>query len=260
MTGFFWIEQFLTDLRFGIRNLAKSPGFALIAIGSLALGIGASTAMYSVIHAVILDPFPYKDVDHLATISVIEPGGHRSFGYYTTDQYLEFADRSTVFDGLIASTITDVVWTSAGEPIRLRGNYCSMNTFSVMGVPPLIGRATLASDEPDGSEPVAILGYKFWQRQFSGSASVLGQKLRLNGRVRTVVGVMPQRFMWRGADVYLPLVFHRGQVLEEVRNVHVLGRVKAGVTGARAEADLRPIVKELQERDPNAFPKQWRVA
>ena len=259
MTGFLWIEQLLSDLRFGIRNLARSPGFALIAAGSLALGIGASTAMYSVIYAVILDPFPYKDVDHLATISLREPGGHNSFGYYTTDQYVEFAQRSTIFEGLIASTISDVVWTGSGDPMRLRGNYCSMNTFSVMGVPPLIGRSILPGDANPGAEPIAILGYKFWQRQFAGDPGVLGRKLHLNDKIRTVVGVMPQRFMWRGADVYLPLVFHRGEITEQIHDVHVLGRVKRGVTGAKAEADLRPIVEELQRQDPSSIPKQWRV-
>src|SRR6202790_4995921 len=105
MTSFLWLEQLLNDVRFGIRNLAKNPGFALIAAGSLALGIGASTAMYSVIYAVILDPFPYKDVDHLATIALRQPGGHIMGGYYSTDQYLEFAQRTTIFEGLIASTV-----------------------------------------------------------------------------------------------------------------------------------------------------------
>ena len=151
MVNLLWLDQFLSDLRFGIRNLIKNPGFALIAAGSLALGIGASTAMYSVIYAVILDPFPYKDVDHLATIALRQPGGHTSGGYYSTDQYLEFAERTTIFEGLIASTVSDVVWTGTGDPIRLRGNYCSMNTFSIMGVPPLLGRAILPADaEPVG--------------------------------------------------------------------------------------------------------------
>jgi predicted permease len=259
MANLLWLEQFFTDLRFGIRNLIKNPGFAVIAAGSLALGIGASTAMYSVIYAVILDPFPYKDVDHLATIALRQPGGHVQGGYYSTDQYLEFAQRTTIFEGLIASTVSDVVWTGTGDPIRLRGNYCSMNTFSIMGVPPLAGRAILPSDAEPGAEPIAILGYKFWQRQFAGDPGVIGRKLRLNDNIRTIVGIMPQRFMWRGADVYLPLVFHRGQVVEHVQDVHVLGRVKPGVSEARAEAELRPIVEDLQHQDPGSFPKQWRV-
>ncbi|HYL77674.1 MAG TPA: ABC transporter permease [Bryobacteraceae bacterium] len=254
-----WLDSFFRDLRFGLRNLAKSPGFTAIAAGSLALGIGASTAMYSVIYAVILDPFPYRNVDHLMSIEVRDPARQNGQTYYRVDQYLEFAERNTIFQGVIASTISDVVWTGAGQPERLRGNHVTMNTFDVMGVPPLLGRATLPSDADPGAEPVAILGYKFWQRQFGGDPAVIGRKFHLNDKIRTVIGVMPQRFMWRGADVYLPVVFHRGEVVEGVRNVHVLGRMKPGVTDARAEADLRPIVEQLQRQDPRAFPKQWRV-
>ena len=148
--------------------------------------------------------------------------------YYTTDQYLEFARRATIFDGVIASTISDVIWTGAGDPQRLRGNHITTTTFDVMGVPPLLGRAVRPADGVPGAEPVVVLGFKFWQRQFGGEASVLGRQLLLNGVNRTVVGVMPKRFMWRGADVYVPVVFEQGKVVEGVRNVHVLGRLKAG--------------------------------
>jgi len=259
MSAFTWIVELWRDVRFALRDLAKHPGFTAIAAGSLALGIGASTAMYSVIYAVILDPFPYKDVDHLMGIEVRDPARQRGQQYYTVDQYLEFAERSTIFEGVIASTISDVVWTGAGDPVRLRGNHVTMNTFSVMGVPPLIGRTILPSDADPGSEPIAILGYKFWQRQFGGDASVIGRKLQLNGKIRAVVGIMPQRFMWRGADVYLPVIFHRGEITEGVHNVHVLGRLKPGVTASQAEADLRPIVEELKREDPRALPDRWRV-
>ena len=104
-----------------------------------------------------------------------------------------------------------------------------------------------------------VLGYRFWQRQFGGDPNVLGRQLRLNDTMRTVIGVMPKRFMWRGADVYLPIAFERGQIVEGVRNVHLLGRLKAGVTEAQAEADLRPIIADLKQREPAQFPDQWRV-
>src|SRR5437868_9716795 len=116
MGAFAWIGHFARDLRFGVRGLAQVRGFSAIAIGSLALGIGAATAMYSVIHAVILDPFPYKDVDHLTSIQVRELAGRRNRTYYSVDQYLEFARRSTIFEGVIASTVSDVMWTGSGEP------------------------------------------------------------------------------------------------------------------------------------------------
>src|SRR5947199_1136928 len=111
-----WLTHFLRDLRYGARNLAANRGFAAVAAGSLALGIGGSTAMYSVIYAVILDPFPYKDVDRLVSLGVSAPDQRGFGGYYPVDQFLDLAERNTTFEGVIASTISDVVWTGSGDP------------------------------------------------------------------------------------------------------------------------------------------------
>ncbi len=254
-----WFTELMRDVRFGVRYLAKSPGFTSIAVLSMALGIMATTAIYSVIHAVVLDPFPYKDVDNLMSVRVWDPGQRGYRTGYSTDQFLEIAERNTIFEGVIASTISDVLWTDSGEPQRLRGNYGTFNTFQVMGVPPLLGRTILPEDARAGAEPVVVLGHRFWQRQFGGDPGVVGRQLRLNDQVRTVIGVMPKRFMWRGADVYLPITFERGRVIEGVRGVHLLGRLKQGVTEARAEADLRPIIADLKKTEPAQFPENWRV-
>ncbi len=254
-----WIHQFWRDVQFGIRGLFHSPGFAFVAIVSLALGIMATTAIYSVLQAVVLDPYPYKDVDHLMSVRVSNAALRGFRTGYSIDQFVEIAERSSIFDGVIASTISDVVWTGDGDPQRLRGNHGTFNTFDVMGVPPLVGRTPSPSDARPGAEPVVVLGYRFWQRQFGGDPKVLGRQLRLNDQTRTVIGVMPKRFMWRGADVYLPLAFERGRTIEGVRNVHLLGRLKPGVTEAKAEADLRPIIADLKKREPGQFPDEWRV-
>jgi putative ABC transport system permease protein len=257
---FTWLDQFGRDIRFGIRNLAGARSFAALAIGSLALGIGGSTAMYSVVHAVIIDPFPYKDPGRLMSVNVIARGQRGgNWSEYGIDQFVDISERNTVFSGVIASTWSDVTWTGEGDPQRLRGNHCTMNTFDVMGVAPLIGRSTMASDAEPGAEPVTLLGFKFWQRQFGGDPGVLGRKLRLNDKVRTIVGVMPQRFMWRGADVYLPDVFHRGETLEGEKEVHLMGRLKPGITRAQAAAELVPLFQDLQRLHPDDFPKSWRI-
>ncbi|HWR51948.1 MAG TPA: ABC transporter permease [Bryobacteraceae bacterium] len=253
-------DRFLWDARVGLRGLLRQRGFTAVAVGSLALGIAAATAMYSVIHAVVLDPFPYKDVDSLTSIRVFEPGRQGGRTYYTVDQYLEFRERSRIFHGVIASTISDVVWTRAGEPQRLRGNHGPFDTFEVMGVGPLAGRLPTATDAQPGAPPVAVLGYRFWQRQFGGDRRAIGRQMVLNGVVRTVIGVMPPRFMWRGADVYLPTHFRRGEAVEGVRSVHVLGRLKPGISAAHAEGDLKPIIEDLARREPQSFPEKWRVA
>jgi putative ABC transport system permease protein len=253
------IEPWVRDLRYGARSLARTPGFSLLAIVSLGLGIMATTAIYSVLHAVVLDPFPYRDVGSLMSVRVSAPESRGGRTYYSLDQFVEIAERSTIFDGVIASTISDVLWNGQGEPQRLRGNYGTFNTFDVMGVPPLVGRTPDAADARPGAPAVAVLGYRFWQRQFAGDPGVLGRQLRLDGTMRTVIGVMPKRFMWRGADVYLPVRFQRGQPVADVQTVHLLGRLSAGVTAAQAEADLRPIVADLKLREPDQFPDVWRV-
>lgn len=254
-----WLDRFRQDVRFGLRNLARSPGVTGTAVISIALAIMATTAIYSVIHGVVIDPFPYHDVDNLMSVRVVNAGAGGSRTYYSTDQFLEIAERTTIFDGVIASTISDVVWTGDGEPQRLRGNYVTTNTFQVMGVPALLGRAIAPSDGAPGAPEVAVLGHRFWRRQFGADPGVVGRPLRLNGKVRTVVGIMPKRFMWRGADVYIPITFERGGAVEGVRFVHLLGRLKPGITEARAEADLQPIIADLKQREPSEFPDQWRV-
>src|SRR5687767_933050 len=247
------------DIRFGVRGLLRTPGFTLLAVGSLALGIMATTAIYSVLHAVVLDPFPYKDVDRLMSVRISSLTQRGSRSGYTVDQFVEIAERNTIFEGVIASTISDVLWTGDGDPQRLRGNHGTFNTFDVMGVPALIGRTPSATDARTDAEPVVVLGHRFWQRQFGGDPSVLGRQLRLNDTARTVIGVMPKRFMWRGADVYLPIPFERGRIVEGVRNVHLLGRLKPEVTRAQGGSDLAPIIADLKQREPQQFPDQWRV-
>ena len=254
-----WLEQLRRDVQYGARGLIRTPGFSALAIVSLALGIMATTAIYSVLHAVVLNPFPYRDVDRLTSVRVSSPGASGFRLGYSVDQFLEIADRSTIFEGVIASTISDVLWIGDGDPQRLRGNHGTFNTFDVMGVPPIIGRTPNASDARAGAEPVVVLGWRFWQRQFNGDPGVLGRQLRLNDTVRTVIGVMPKRFMWRGADVYLPIQFQRGQVTEGVRNVHLLARLKPGVNAAQVTTDLTPIVADLKQREPSQFPDEWRV-
>jgi putative ABC transport system permease protein len=249
----------LRDLRFSARGLAKNPGFTAITAVSLALGIGGSTAMYSVIYGVILDPFAYRDVDRLVSVQVQDSRGRSNGSYYAIDPFVEIAERNTVFTGVIASTWSDVTMLGEGDPQRLRGNHCTMNTFDVMGVPPLIGRATSSADALPGAAPIVVLGYKFWQRQFAGSRGVVGRKLTLNGKVRTVIGVMPPRFMWRGADVYLPDVFRRGQDIEGEHEFHLLGRLKPGVTEAQAVSGLQPIFEDLRRTDPNEFPEKFHL-
>jgi putative ABC transport system permease protein len=254
-----WLDAVWRDVRHAARALARSPAFTATAVLSLALGIGATTTIFSVVHAVVIDPFPYRSPDTLVSMAVVGPDGRGNWSSYTIDEYVELTERATAFDGLIASTISDVSMTGAGAPERLRGNYVSMNTFDVMGVPALLGRTPAAADARAEAPPVAVLGYRFWQRQFGGDPTVVGRTLRLEGELREVIGVMPRRFMWRGADVYLPTRYARGLQLAGVRTVHVMGRLGPGGLAA-AEASLRPIATDFAARAPERFAASFRLA
>lgn len=253
-----WLQTVPQDFRFGVREMRRDKGFVAAAVGSLALGIMAATAMYSVIYGVIVDPFPYRDTNSL--YSILARGSEERFGrlYYSIDEYVELARRATVFEGVAGSTISDVLWMSNGEPLRLRGNHITNNGFDVMGVPAFIGRTVTAS-EPD-PDTKAVLGYRFWMRQFGGDPTVLGRVLTLNGKQRTIVGVMPPRFMFRGADVYLPIQYRTGETPEGVDGLIVTARLKPGVSESRAEADLSPIIQDLAKAAPERYPASWKVS
>ncbi len=248
------------DLRLSFRQLVRSPGLSVTAILSIALGIGAATAIFSVIHGVVIDPFPYRDVDSLMSVAIQAPNQRGFRTGYTVDQFLEIQQRTSIFSAVTVSTISNVLWTGAGDPQQLRGNHTTFNGLELMGVPPAAGRVFTPADGADNAESVCVLGFPFWQRQFGGDPSVLGRTLTLNGKARTVVGIMPPRFMWRGADVYLPVHFRHGETPEGVRYVHLLGRLKPGVTAAQAEADLKPVIDDLKRLAPESFPEQYRVA
>lgn len=256
--GWNWLDTTIQDIRYAFRQMRQSPGFTLVAALSLSLGIGATTTLFSVVHAVLMDPFPYRDVDTIMGVNVIEDGKRFGRSSYTPQEWRELAERSRVFSHVGASTITDVLWTGAGEPQRLRGSLVTPDTFSVFDVPALLGRTVEPGDGAPGATPVAVLGYKFWQRQFAGSKDVLGQRLLLNGTWRTVIGVMPKRFALRGADVYLATVFGPGANDPDVY-AHFAARLKPGVTHAEAVADVTPIIADLAHREPTQFPGRWRV-
>ena len=152
----------LQDLRYALRQIRKNPGFAFTAILTLALGVGATTAVFSVAYGVLIDPFPYKNVHILATPRLCEPGRSRCYWMiYNPEQYNELAQKTDIFDGLTGSTISDVTLTGGSEPQRLRGNYITPNTFEVLGVQPILGRATTQDDVLPGHGEVALLSYRY---------------------------------------------------------------------------------------------------
>jgi putative ABC transport system permease protein len=248
------------DLRYSIRHMAKNPSFFVTAVLTLALGISASSAVFAVAYGVLIDPFPYKDVHTLATPKLCWPEraecGWRS---YSPQQFNEIAEKTDIFAGVTASTVGFVELTGNFEPQRVRGNYITPNTFDVLGVEPILGRATMDTDVDANHEEVALLSFRYWQAHYGGSPSVIGQVINVDRHPRIVIGVMPPRFLWRGADVYLPIKMTNEFAVEGQRRFALVGRLKPGVTDAQAAVELAPIFAQFAQTEPFMYPKNLHL-
>ncbi len=255
------MQVLLQDLRQALRQLRRNPGFALTAIMTLALGVGATVAVFSVAYGVLVDPFPYKDVHTLATPKICSSRYPRCYwDVYTPQQFRDIKRDTDIFSGITASTITYVTRSGGPEPERVRGNYITPNTFDVLGVRPLLGRASTESDVAPGHEPVVLLSYRYWQAHFGGRRSVLGRVLTLNHQSRTVIGVMPPRFLWRGGDVYMPINLKTDHGPGIPGYFTLVGRVKPGVTQSQATAELLPVFRQFEKTNPGNYPPDLRVS
>jgi putative ABC transport system permease protein len=246
------MQTLLQDFRFSFRQLAKSPGFALTAILSLALGIGATTAVFSVVYAVVMNPYPYAAPDRMAHMRLLDSAGHsKGFGL-TAAQWQQIRKSPVVEDAFISDDWSLTV-TGHDLPEDVNGVYMTSNGFNFMGVPPALGRGLIPSDAVDGQDPqpVVVLAYKFWQRHFNSDPSVLGQTLQLVRKNYTIVGVAAPRFTWDDGDVYLPLKVTQ----DPVRAYYVGLRLKPGISHQAAGAALAPLIDQFAKQTPDHFPK-----
>ncbi|MGA9585897.1 MAG: ABC transporter permease, partial [Terracidiphilus sp.] len=243
------------DIRFGIRQLVKMPGFSLTAIVSLALGIGATTAVFSVVYAILLDPYQYKAPDRMIHMRLTMPSGDLSgFGVSGT-QWQELRKSPVVEDTFLEDDWNPSI-TGGDLPEDVQGVYLSSNGFNFLGVPAVLGRGLQPSDAIDGQDPqpVAVLGYKFWQRHYSSDASVIGKTIQLNRKNFAIVGVAGPRFTWGDGDVYLPLKITG----DPVKNFYAGVRLKPGITHAQANAALEPLIMQFAKDSPKNFPPGFR--
>src|SRR5438552_3257034 len=200
-----WRHCVMNDLKFAFRQLLKNPGFTAVAVLTLALGIGANTAVFSVINATLLCPFPYENPERLIILQERNTGGGLQDA-----SYLNFADwrsQSASFESMAAQRGQESFnFSGSGEPERLQGQIVSANFFQTLGIRPFRGRNFVAEDDRPGSVPVTILSYGFWQRRFGADESVLGKPITLNNQSFTVIGVTPANFQFRTvADVFVPI-------------------------------------------------------
>src|SRR6266568_952855 len=194
------------DLRYALRNLGKTPGFAMVAMITLALGIGASTAIFSVIDNILMEPFPYPDAQRFMSVLIhdterSEPGGRAAF---SGPEYLDYVQQNHVFDQAIANDRVDVLYRSGEGTERFDGNYVTPGTFEFLGMPALLGRVMQPADYEPGAPPVFVLRYKTWVKHFGADPRIVNKTFVLNGTARTLIGIMPPRFGWGDADMWIP--------------------------------------------------------
>ena len=238
----------MNDLKFAFRQLLKEPGFTAIAVLTLALGIGATTALFSVIYGVLISPYPYAKPHEIWTPGLQSPSGDDRMRQYRFSEYLEMA-RLPAFADVMATGPETVLLTGEFAPESIRGIRVSGNAFRFLGVQPVIGRTIQPSDFSSAGvpEPVTVLTFKRWQRLFGGDTNVLGKTLRLNDQLHTIIGVMPPRFGWWTDDgVWLPL----GVQSADLQSVFPITRLAHGVTVAAAQQQLHSLNLELAKANP----------
>jgi putative ABC transport system permease protein len=242
----------LQDLRYSFRQLIKLPGFTLTAIISLALGIGATTAVFSVVYAILMDPYPYRASNRMIHMRLTMPDGNLRFFGVTGTQWQQLRKSPAVEDTFLEDDWNLTV-TGSDLPEDVQAVYLSSNSFDFFGVPALVGRGLQPSDAIDGKdpEPVVVLSYKFWQRHFNADAGVIGKTMQLVRKNYTIVGVAASRLTWGDGDVYLPLKITQDQV----RNYYAGVRLKPGITLAQADAALQPVIDQFQRETPTHFPQ-----
>src|SRR5258708_642906 len=245
------LDSLAQDLVYGVRSFGRSPAFTLVALLSLTLGIGATTAIFSVIYGVLIAPYPYARPGEIWAPEVRALDGRGGHGY-ALDELRALAG-VPAFSEVMATSGETVLMTGEFAPESFGGVLMSGNAFNFLGVPPVVGRTIQPTDiRPDGeAEPVVVLSYRLWMRLFEGNPSAVGRTLRLNGRPHTIVGVMPPRFGWYGSEgFWLPLTPKR----TDLRGMNPIVRLAPGVSKTVAEDQLRALNTRLALEKPAAFP------
>jgi predicted permease len=248
------METLWQDLRFGVRILAKKPAFTAVAVLALALGIGANTAIFSVVNTILLTPLPYKEPDRLMMIweNQIIRGVERDTP--SPANYIDWRDQNQSFENMAAFTGQSFNLVGVGDPERLEGQRVSSTLFPILGVEAIAGRVFLPEEDEPGNNNVALISQSLWQRRFNSDPGLIGRPLTLNGQSITVVGVIgtKHQFPHRETDVWVPIAFDSGEAARRGSHyLQVVGRLKPGVNRQQAHTDLNTIASRLEEQFPH---------
>src|SRR5215813_2207038 len=254
------IEDLTQDVRYSLRTLRKSPGFTAVAALTLALGIGANTAIFSVVNAVLLRPYPYKDEDRLVWLWETRlPEVPRTNP--SPANFLDWQKQNKVCEQLEAVNVRDFNLIGGANPERIRGMVITHGLFSLLGVRPQIGRDFFPDEDQPGHSNVAILSHELWQRRFGGDPNILNQSILLDDQQFTVIGVMPpsRGLRWRDTDIWMPIAFTAAQVQNRRGGVlNVIGRLKPEVTLEQARSEMSLIANRLANQYPDTNAR-WNV-
>ena len=250
------MHSLVQDVRYALRQLVKSPGFALTAVISLAMGIGATTAVFSVIYGALMSPFPFRAANRIVRLTLRQQDGGIADPDFTGEEIRELRQLDAV-ESLLVMDYHPMTITGRELPDNVAAVGLISTGFADLGVPPLLGRGIGPADAVGGQEPqpVVVLSYEFWRKQFLSDPEVLGKTLQLDHTNYTIIGVAAPRFKWYNADVYLPL-----KVTRDPGTVYMLDlRLKPGVTLAAANSQLQPLVEEFARQSPKRFRQHFRV-
>ena len=261
------MDTLIQDLRYAIRTLGKSRGLAAVAVIALALGIGANTAIFSVVNAAMIRPLPFKDPDRLVMVWEHNRNRNRAQNVVNPANYMDWQDQNTVFEGMAVLFDTRYNLTDVDDPEEIPAQLVTTNFFNLLGVSPALGRAFEKDDEMPDRDSIVILSHALWQRRFGSDPSITGKTIKLNGNVFTVIGVMPpdfQFFIKNGSltgnqpELWSPAIFRPSDRRRSGRYMTVVARLNPGVTRDQAQAEMNSIGNALEEQYPE-FNKGWGV-
>jgi putative ABC transport system permease protein len=239
------------DLRYALRVLLNRPGFTVLSILTLAIGIGVNTAIFSVVNAVLLRPLPYVDPDRLVRLWETRTGKDLAELEASYPNYVDWIQQNTVFEGLAGYDGINVTLLGRGVPVRISGARVTANFFSVLGVLPVVGREFQSEDAHLTAPPVALISYDFWKRYFGGDQGAVGQVLNLSSQLYTVIGVLPRDFKFQPGDsVWVPLRVTEGDAQRNQHALSVIGRLRPGVSHRQALAEMTTIAERLAQEYP----------
>lgn len=247
----------LKDLRFAVRSLARRSGFTLVVVITLALGIGANTAIFSVVNAVLLSPLPYKEPERLVAVSARSNVRNLTNQPVSFLNYTDWREQGQAFENLAAIRAESLSLTGRGEPERLNGVKVTVNILATLGVTPEHGRDFLPEEGRPEAGGTALLGYGLWHRLFGGDPKVIGQTLTLDNKPYTVIGILPRWIKYpgllmpqTGAEIWIPYIVSPSQNLRGFANLRLVGRLKAGVSLAEAQSDMDLVARRLEQQYP----------